>query len=120
MAVRVQIDAPDLCPHYTARLIRGVQVRPSPAWMAERLQAVGIRPINNLVDVTNYVMMELGQPLHAFDFAKVTGGQIIVRNARRGETLVSIDGRKRDLTPSMLIIADAQRPIALAGVMGGI
>lgn len=119
-AVRVRIDAPELCPHYTARLIRGVQVRPSPAWMAERLQTVGIRPINNLVDVTNYVMMELGQPLHAFDFAKVAAGQIIVRNAQRGETIVSIDGRKRELTPSMLVIADAQRPIALAGVMGGI
>ncbi|HEX4056377.1 MAG TPA: phenylalanine--tRNA ligase subunit beta [Tepidisphaeraceae bacterium] len=118
-AVRARIDAPELCPHYTARLIRGVQVRPSPAWMTDRLQAVGVRPINNLVDVTNYVMMELGQPLHAFDFAKVTAGQIIVRSAQRGESIVNIDGRKRELTPSMLVIADAQRPIALAGVMGG-
>jgi phenylalanyl-tRNA synthetase beta chain len=118
-AVRVQIDAIDLCPHYTARLIRGVQVRPSPPWMTQRLEAVGVRPINNLVDVTNYVMMEMGQPLHAFDFAKIEGGQIIVRSARRGETIVSIDGRKRELNPPMLVIADALRPVALAGVMGG-
>ncbi|MGD0464481.1 MAG: phenylalanine--tRNA ligase subunit beta [Tepidisphaeraceae bacterium] len=119
-AVRVRIDAPKLCPHYTARLIRGIKVGPSPAWMTRRLEAVGIRPINNIVDVTNYVMMELGQPLHAFDLARIAGGQIIVRNARGGESLVSIDGRKRELTPSMLVIADAQRPVALAGVMGGI
>jgi phenylalanyl-tRNA synthetase beta chain len=118
-AVRVRIDAPELCPHYTARLIRGVKVAPSPPWMARRLQAVGVRPINNVVDVTNYVMFEMGQPLHAFDFAKISGGQIIVRNAARGETILSIDGRKRDLVPSMLVIADASHPVALAGVMGG-
>jgi phenylalanyl-tRNA synthetase beta chain len=118
--VRIHIEAPNLCPHYTARLIRGVKVGPSPAWMTRRLEAVGIRPINNIVDVTNYVMMELGQPLHAFDFAKIDGGQIVVRNASRGETLVSIDGRNRELAPSMLVIADAQRPVALAGVMGGL
>ncbi len=118
--VRVRIDAPDLCPHYTARLIRGVKIGPSPTWMTRRLEAVGIRPINNIVDVTNYVMIELGQPLHAFDFAKITGGQIIVRNAARGESFVSIDGRKRELNPTMLVIADAERPVALAGVMGGL
>ncbi|MGD0542699.1 MAG: phenylalanine--tRNA ligase subunit beta, partial [Tepidisphaeraceae bacterium] len=118
--VRVRIDAANLCPHYTARLIRSVRVGASPPWITRRLEAVGIRPVNNIVDVTNYVMMELGQPLHAFDFAKITGGQIVVRNAGRGESLVSIDGRKRELTPSMLVIADAQRPVALAGVMGGI
>jgi len=118
-AVRVHIDAPDLCPHYTARLIRGVRISPSPAWLARRLEALGIRPINNVVDVTNYVMFEMGQPLHAFDFARVGGRQIIVRAARAGETILSIDGRKRELTEGMLVIADAQRPIALAGVMGG-
>ncbi len=119
--VRVRIDAsPELCPHYTARPIRGVKIAPSPPAIARRLEAVGIRPINNVVDVTNYVMFELGQPLHAFDFAKMAGGQIIVRNAARGETILSIDGRKRELVPSMLVIADAQRPVALAGVMGGL
>jgi phenylalanyl-tRNA synthetase beta chain len=119
-SVRVRIDAPDLCPHYTARLIRGVKIGPSPAAIARRLEAIGVRPINNVVDVTNYVMFELGQPLHAFDFSKITGGQIIVRNAVRGETILNIDGRKRELIPSMLVIADAQRPVALAGVMGGL
>jgi len=118
-AVRVGIDAPELCRHYTARLIRGVKVAPSPPWIARRLEAVGVRPINNVVDVTNYVMFEMGQPLHAFDFAKISGGQIIVRNAARGETILSIDGRNRQLVPSMLVIADARHPVALAGVMGG-
>ena len=117
--VSVRIEAPDLCPHYTARIVRGVKIGPSPAWMARRLEAVGVRPINNVVDVTNYVMFEMGQPLHAFDFAKVAGSQIVVRTARRGESIVSIDGRKRELVPSMLVIADAQKPVALAGVMGG-
>jgi phenylalanyl-tRNA synthetase beta chain len=120
-AVRVRIDAgQELCPHYTARLIRGVKIAPSPPFIARRLKAVGVRPINNVVDVTNYVMFELGQPLHAFDFAKISGGQIVVRNAARGETILSIDGRKRELASSMLVIADAQRPVALAGVMGGL
>ena len=118
-AVAVRIDAAKLCPQYTARLIRGIKVAPSPDWMARRLQAVGIRPVNNVVDVTNYVMLEMGQPLHAFDFAGVGGGGIIVRTAKRGETLTTLDGRKRELSPSMLVIADADRPIALAGVMGG-
>jgi phenylalanyl-tRNA synthetase beta chain len=119
-AVSVRIDAPQLCPHYTARLIRGVKIGPSPAWIAQRLEAVGVRPINNVVDVTNYVMLEMGQPLHAFDFAKITGGQIVVRSAARGESITSIDARKRDLAGSMLVIADAQKPVALAGVMGGL
>jgi phenylalanyl-tRNA synthetase beta chain len=119
-SVRVRIDAPELCPHYTARLIRGVKIGPSPVWMTRRLEAIGVRPINNVVDVTNYVMMEMGQPLHAFDFANIAAGQIVVRNANRGESIVSIDGKKRELVPSVLVIADAQRPIALAGVMGGL
>ena len=116
----VRIDNLDLCPHYTARILRNIKIQPSPAWMVRRLESVGLRPINNVVDVTNYVMFEMGQPLHAFDFDTLAGRQIIVRTARPGERLVSIDGRKRDLDPSMLTIADAQRPVALAGVMGGL
>ncbi|WP_428940402.1 phenylalanine--tRNA ligase subunit beta [Fontivita pretiosa] len=115
----VAIEAPDLCPHYTARVIRGVRIAPSPQWMQRRLEAVGLRPINNVVDVTNYVMFELGQPLHAFDFDRLQGRRIIVRRARPGETLISIDGHERRLTTDMLVIADAQRAVALAGVMGG-
>jgi phenylalanyl-tRNA synthetase beta chain len=116
----IRIDAAKLCPHYTARVIRGVKIGPSPDWMIRRLEPVGLRPINNIVDVTNYVMFEMGQPLHAFDFAKIAGNQIIVRGAQRGETITSIDGRKRELVPSILVIADAQKPVALAGVMGGL
>ncbi len=118
--VSVRIDAPESCPHYTARVIRGVKVGPSPAWMVRRLEAVGLRSINNVVDVTNYVLFEMGQPLHAFDFSKVRGGQIIVRRAQAGEKLTSIDGHERTLTADMLVIADAQGPVALAGVMGGL
>ena len=117
--VGVRADAPQLCPHYTARIIRGVKIGPSPEWLARRLTAVGVRPINNVVDVTNYVMFEMGQPLHAFDFAKIGGGKIVVRTATRGEMITSIDGRQRQLSGEMLVIADAQKPVALAGVMGG-
>lgn len=115
----VRIEAPDLCPHYTARVLRGVRIGPSPAWMARRLEVVGLRSINNVVDVTNYVMFELGQPLHAFDLDRLEGRQIVVRRAAAGEKLVSIDGHERTLGPDMLVIADAARPVALAGVMGG-
>jgi phenylalanyl-tRNA synthetase beta chain len=118
-ATAVRIDAPTLCPHYTARILRNIKIGPSPAWLARRLEAVGLRPINNVVDVTNYVMFELGQPLHAFDFEKLEGRRIIVRQAAKGEKLVSIDGKERALDPEMLVIADATRPVALAGVMGG-
>ena len=118
-ATSVRIDAPDLCPHYTARILRNVTIKPSPPWLARRLEAIGLRPINNVVDVTNYVMFELGQPLHAFDFDKVEGHQIVVRRAKKGEKLISLDGRERALEPEMLVIADAVRPVALAGVMGG-
>src|SRR5262249_28334428 len=118
-ATRVDIEALDLCPHYTARVVRGATIKPSPAWMIKRLEAVGIRPINNVVDVTNYVMFEMGQPLHAFDLSRIGGGRIIVRRAKKGEELISIDGHRRTLDPEMLVIADADRPVALAGVMGG-
>ncbi|HTW93285.1 MAG TPA: phenylalanine--tRNA ligase subunit beta [Tepidisphaeraceae bacterium] len=117
--VSVRIDAPRLCPHYTARVIRGVKIGPSPAWLARRLESVGLRPINNVVDVTNYVLFEMGQPLHAFDLAKVGGRKIIVREARAGEKLTTLDGREHPLSPPMLVIADESRPVALAGVMGG-
>ena len=116
---RVRIDAEALCPHYTAQVIGGVKIAPSPPWLVRRLSAIGVRAVNNVVDVTNYVMFELGQPLHAFDFSRVAGGEIRVREAVAGETLVSLDGHERKLARGMLVIADAQRPIALAGVMGG-
>lgn len=116
----VTIESPQLCPHYVARVIRGVKVGPSPAWMVKRLEAVGLRSINNVVDVTNYVMFELGQPLHAFDFGKLAGQRIVVREARKGEKIISIDGKERELSPGMLVIADAEKPAAVAGVMGGL
>lgn len=106
------------CPRYLAAVIRDVKVAPSPAWLASRLRAIGQRPINNVVDVTNWVLHELGQPLHAFDLAKL-GGRIVVRRARAGESLVTLDGVTRKLTPDMLVIADESRPVALAGIMGG-
>jgi phenylalanyl-tRNA synthetase beta chain len=115
----VGIDAQDLCPHYTARVIRGVKIGPSPAWMQRRLSAVGLRPINNVVDITNYVMFEMGQPLHAFDFDTLAGREINVRRARAGEKITSLDGHQRLLSPEMLVIADGEKPAALAGVMGG-
>lgn len=118
--VDVRIDDPELCPHYTARLIRGVKIGPSPAWVARRLEAAGLRAINNVVDVTNYVMLEMGQPLHAFDHDTLEGGRIVVRQAREGESITAIDGRMRALAPPMLAICDAGRPVALAGVMGGL
>ncbi len=117
--ISISIEARDLCPHYTARIVRGIKVGPSPAWMVQRLEAVGVRAINNIVDITNYVLFETGQPLHAFDLAKLGGGQIVVRLARAGETLLTLDGKEQKLSPAMLVIADATRPIALAGVMGG-
>jgi phenylalanyl-tRNA synthetase beta chain len=115
----VEIADPDLCPRYAARLITGLTVKPSPPWLAQRVRAVGLRPINNVVDVTNYVMWELGQPLHAFDHAALRGARIVVRRARPGERLTTLDGRTRALAPDMLVIGDAERPVGLAGVMGG-
>jgi phenylalanyl-tRNA synthetase beta chain len=116
----VTVEATDLCPRYTARILRGVTVGPSPAWMVERLEAVGMRSVNNIVDVTNYVLMEYSQPLHSFDHAKLEEGRIVVRRARDGETMVSIDETTCKLDPSMLVIADACRPVAIAGIMGGL
>lgn len=115
----VQIADPDLCSRYVAIVVRGVTVGESPGWMQERLNAAGLRPINNIVDITNYVMLEWGQPLHAFDLDTLRGQAIIVRRAEAGEQLITLDGEGRILTPEMLVIADAARPVALAGVMGG-
>src|SRR4029077_124069 len=101
----VEIQCPDLCPQYIARVVRGVKVGPSPLWLRRRLTTLGIRPINNVVDITNYVLMECGQPLHAFDFDKLRGGKIVVRRAAKGEKLTAIDQREYDLTPDMCVIA---------------
>ena len=117
--VRVTIEATDLCPLYTARLIEGVKIGPSPDWLRQRLEAVGIRPVSGVVDVTNYVMMETGQPLHAFDFARLAEGRIVVRRAKAGERFRAIDHSEHALSPERLVIADARLPVALAGVMGG-
>ncbi len=116
---RVEVADTDLCPLYTARIVRGVEAGPSPDWLAARLEAVGVRPVNSLVDVTNYVMMECGQPLHAFDLATLAEGRIVVRRAEAGERFVAIDHSEHTLSPQRLVIADAARPVALAGVMGG-
>jgi phenylalanyl-tRNA synthetase beta chain len=118
-SVKIQIDAPELCPRYSARLIRGVKIKPSPAWLVDRLQTIGQPAINNVVDVTNFVLMECGQPLHAFDFRKLAGGRIIVRRAKQDEQFPAIDHKTYTLTSDMCVIADAERAVALAGVMGG-
>lgn len=118
--VAVEIEEPDLCARYTARVMEGVKIGPSPDWVRRRLEAVGMRSVNNVVDATNYAMLETGQPPHAFDNATIEGDRIIVRKARPGEQLVSIDGTQCALTPDMLVIADANKPVALAGVMGGL
>ena len=115
----VETPAADLCPRYTARMVRNVKIGPSPKWMRERLRAMGVRPINNIVDITNYVMLEYGQPMHAFDYRYVKGGKIIVRLAEEGETLTTLDGQERKLTSSHLVIADDTRAVGLAGIMGG-
>ena len=111
---------PDLCPRYAARVIRGVTVGESPLWLKAQLAHAGMRPISNVVDVTNYVLWALGQPLHAFDLHTIAGGQIIVRRAKPGETIVTLDGEHRDLTADMLVIADAERASVVAGIMGGL
>ncbi len=115
----VTITDSELCPRYTAKMVKNVVIKPSPEWMRERLRNSGVRPINNIVDITNYVMLEYGQPMHAFDFSCVEGGSIIVRTAREGETIETLDGTMRKLTPNMLCICDKNKPVCVAGVMGG-
>jgi phenylalanyl-tRNA synthetase beta chain len=115
----VEILDPDLCPRYAARIITGVKVGPSPEWLVKRLEAIGQRSVNNIADITNYVMFELGQPNHAFDLNLLHEKRIIVRRARAGEKIKTLDGVERDLSPDMCIIADADRPVAIGGVMGG-
>ena len=115
----VEIKDAELCPRYTARMVKNIKIAPSPKWMRRRLRASGVRPINNIVDITNYVMLEYGQPMHAFDYACLHDGKIIVRRAEEGESLRTLDGSDHALTPGMLVIADPEGPVALAGVMGG-
>jgi phenylalanyl-tRNA synthetase beta chain len=118
--IKVEINEPALCGRYTARVIEDVKVGPTPDWMKSRLEAIGMRSVNNVVDATNYAMMETGQPPHAFDYKKIFGGKIIVRKAAAGEQIISIDGSKCELTADMLVIADSMYPVAVAGVMGGL
>lgn len=115
----VTIEDPDLCPRYTGRILRNVTIQPSPPWLCARLIAAGQRPINNIVDITNYILLETGHPLHAFDFNKLAENRIVVRRARAGEIITTLDGEKRNLSEEMLVIADAKMPQAAAGIMGG-
>ena len=116
----VAVEDPDLCPRYTACVIRGVKIGPAPSWMTARLETIGLRPVSNVVDITNYVLMEIGQPLHAFDLPKLAGPKVVARRAKKGEKITAIDGSSHELTEDMLVIADAERPVAVAGVMGGL
>ncbi len=118
-AIEVELSTPH-CPDYVARVVRGIKVGPSPEWLRELLESIGQRSINNVVDITNFVLWETGQPIHAFDLAKISGAKIEVRYARRGETLTTLDEERRELTPEVLVIADAERPVALGGIMGGL
>lgn len=118
-AAQVEVEAADLCPRYMARVIRNVTIGPSPAWLQARIRAAGMRPINNVVDITNFVMMELGQPLHAFDYERLEGRKIVVRRAKPGEEVTTLDGQSHTLDEEVLLICDAERPVAVAGVMGG-
>ncbi|MCG2831241.1 MAG: phenylalanine--tRNA ligase subunit beta [Desulfobacteraceae bacterium] len=115
----ITIKAPDLCPRYAARLVFDINIAPSPFWLQDRLMSVGLRPINNIVDITNFVLMETGQPLHAFDFDRLSDHRIVVRQAKKGETFITLDKKEHLLTPDMLMICDGEKPVALAGIMGG-
>ncbi len=117
--VDVTVEDSDLCERYIARAVKNVKIGPSPKWLRDRLTSAGVRSINNIVDITNFVMLELGQPMHAFDYKDIRGGRIVVRRARQDETIVTLDGKERALTPDMLLICDAEGPIGIAGVMGG-
>ena len=117
--LNVTVDAPDLCPMYSARVVKNVRVKPSPRWMRERLRTMGVRPINNIVDITNYVMLEYGQPMHSFDYRCLSGNEIHVRRAADGEAITTLDGTQHKLSRDNLVIADAEKPVAVAGVMGG-
>lgn len=117
--LKVKIEAPELCYRYVGAVVKNVKIEPSPRWMRERLRACGVRPINNIVDITNFVMLEYGQPMHAFDLRYLDGNQVIVRNAKAGEKITTLDGVERELSEEMLVIADANKPVAVAGVMGG-
>ncbi len=117
--LKVSIEAPELCYRYVGGVVKNVKIEPSPRWMRERLRASGVRPINNIVDITNFVMLEYGQPMHAFDLRYLEGNEVIVRNAKDGEKITTLDGIERELKSDMLVIADANKPVAVAGVMGG-
>ena len=117
--LQVRVDEPKLCPRYTARVVKNVKIAPSPKWMRDRLRSCGVRPINNIVDITNYVMLEYGQPMHSFDYACLDGGEIVVRRAREGEPMSTLDDQERKLDAEMLVIADAKKPVGIAGIMGG-
>jgi len=117
--VSVQVNEPTLCPRYSAKIVKNIKIEPSPAWLRERLFAAGVRPINNIVDITNYVMLEYGQPMHAFDYACLSDGKIVVRRPKPGESIQTLDGQDRAITPEMLAICDGSKPVAIAGVMGG-
>ncbi len=117
--IKLTVENKELCPRYACRIVKNIKIGPSPAWMKERLSSAGVRPINNIVDITNFVMLEFGQPMHAFDLSNLKGAEIVVRNAREGEKITTLDGEERNLESSMLVIADSEKPVAVAGVMGG-
>ena len=117
--VSVDIEAKELCSRYVARVVKNIRLAPSPKWMQQRLMTAGIRPINNIVDITNYVMEEYGQPMHAYDYDTIAGHKIVVRTATDGEKFVTLDGQERTLDAQTLLICDGEKPVGIAGIMGG-